>query len=84
MYWGPKKVDIEKCMLRGMRLVTRKDRIRNEHIRFTNELTNKKRKIKEHHLKWFGTYIEDENQLLQDVLIVTCARNYENGGIGKT
>lgn len=44
MYWGPKKVDIERCVLRGMRLVAKKDRIRNEHIRFTNELYQQKEK----------------------------------------
>ena len=41
-------------MLRWMCGVTRKDKIRNEHIRGTTKVVQASRKITERRLKWYG------------------------------
>ena len=41
-------------MLRWMCEVTRKDKIRNEHIRGTTEVVQASRKLAERRLKWYG------------------------------
>ena len=44
----------EMRMLRWMWVVTRKDKIRNEHIRGTTKVVQASRKITERRLKWYG------------------------------
>ena len=44
----------EMRMLRWMCGVTRKDKIRNEHIRGTTKVVHESRKITERRLKWYG------------------------------
>ena len=54
-YKEEKKLDVaEMKMLRWMSGVTRRDRVRNEHIRGTAKVTEVSKKIQESRLRWFG------------------------------
>ena len=59
----------EMRMLRWMCGVTRKDKIRNEHIRGTTKVAQSSRKITERRLKWYGHVMRmEEDHLVKRVM----------------
>ena len=59
----------EMRMLRWMSRVTRKDKIRNEHIRGTTRATQASIEITERRLNWYGHVMRrDEEHILRKVL----------------
>ena len=59
----------EMRMLRWMRGVTRKDKIRNEHIRGTTKVAQASRKITERRLKWYGHVMRmEEDHVVKRVM----------------
>ena len=56
-------------MLRWMCGVTRKDKIRNEHIRGTTKVVQASRKITERRLKWYGHVMRiEEDHVVRRVM----------------
>ena len=59
----------EMMMLRWMCGVTRKDKIRNEHIRGTTKVVQASRKITERRLKWYGHVMRmEEDHVVRRVM----------------
>ena len=59
----------EMRMLRWMCGVTRKDKIRNEHIRGTTKVAQASRKITERRLKWYGHVMRmEEDRVVKRVM----------------
>ena len=57
-------------MLRWMCGVTKKDKIRNEHIRGTTKVAQAARKITERRLKWYGHVMRmEEAQVVKRVMM---------------
>ena len=65
-----KRIEVtEVRMLRGMCGVTRKDKIRNEHIRGTTRVAQASKKIAERILNWYGHVMRrDGEHILRKVL----------------
>ena len=63
-----KRIEItEMRMLRWMCGVTRKDKIRNEHIRGTTRVAQDSKKIAERRLNWYGHVMRDGEHILRKV-----------------
>ena len=65
-----KRIEVtEMRMLRWMCGVTRKDKIRNEHIRGTTRVAQASKKITERRLNWYGHVMRrDDEHILRKVL----------------
>ena len=70
----------EMRMLRWMCGVTRKDKIRNEHIRGTTKVVQASRKITERRLKWYGHVMRmEEDHVVRRVMTKTIPGKRKRG-----